>query len=529
MGRVRSIRAGNSGPGTTPGSFTSGGGGDGGDSGGGASAKLTEYSAAAGSTYGLTPGDAEKFDKLKLEHAALNNELGKEDNLRNPGSPEVARLMLQQLAVAKEINTLHVDPGDATGIYRPGGPRDTVIIGAGPAGLSAAINGGVEGLDTRVIESQLEVGGQAKYSSRIENYMGFPIGVTGQQLTQSALEQAERFGAEITVGVRVTEMTFSADGMKHLTLSNGEKIDTRTVILGGGLEFRKINFPGAEGPGVVLGNAESLAQATKGDTAVVIGGSNGASQAALRCSEHCDHVYVLSRSPITDGMSAYQVNGLKANPKITVIENDEIKELERDEKGQPKTVVTKKGQRLAIGGVGIFAGSVPETKWVSDAASRDYKSKDADTAKIRTNANLEVLDDFDEPIPGLFATGDMRDGSIGRILAGAAEGQIAVKHAQDHLEKIRKAAGLKPRPSKEDEKAKEKEKANAPKKKPFDTKPFDEWLDAVHALDLANPWFGQTVDDQPPLTPTDAKVQVQAKAQAKVHRQIAHGSRREGG
>ena len=179
--------------------------------------------------------------------------------------------------IVKEISHLHADPGTAAGIGLPGGPRDVTIVGAGPGGWPLASTARTEGLDTLVIEANAIAGGQAKFSSRIENFGGFPIGVTGERLTQNMFEQAQRLGAETKLGTRVTSMTYDENtGLKHLTLSNGEHIDSRTVILAGGVEFRRMAFPGSEGPGVIIGDGKALAKAGAGGMVAVIGGSNGA-------------------------------------------------------------------------------------------------------------------------------------------------------------------------------------------------------------------------------------------------------------
>ena len=420
----------------------------------------------AGGSYGLVPGDVAKFKQLKSKWAAVNNELLA--HVDNPDGAE-SRAKLDQLeAIVKEMQGLHADPGTPAGIGFPGGPRDVTIVGAGPGGLAAGINGAAEGLDTLVVEGDVIAGGQAKMSSRIENFPGFPIGVTGEHLTQNMFEQAQRLGAEATLGTRVTAMTYDpSTGIKHLTLSNGEQIDSRTVILAGGMVFRRMEFPGSEGPGVIVGDGKALANAGAGGKVCVIGGSNGAAQAALGCAQHCDHVYVLARSPIADSMSPYQVDALRANPKITVIESDSIAKLLRDDHGNPKVLETAKGQSLPINAVGEFLGSVPDTKWISDMPL-------AKGGRINTNANFETS------LPGVYAIGDMREGAIGRIGVAVGEGQFALREANAYLDKQRKQI------------------AATTDSVPASTLGL---ITRLFALDRENPWFGQTIEDVPPLTP----------------------------
>ncbi len=433
-----------------------------------------ESSGGAAGNYGLVPGDDKKFEALKAEWAKLNNELL--EYVDKPDGPEATSRLFQLEAIVKDMHALHADPGGPAGIGLPGGPRDVLIVGAGPGGLAASINGAAEGLDTLVVEANLVAGGQAKFSSRIENFPGFPIGVTGQKLTQNMFIQAQRLGAEAKLGIRVTGMTVdSSTGLKHVELSNGEKVDARAVILAGGLEFRKLPpFPGSEGPGLIYGDGEQLKNEGKGGSVVVVGGSNGAAQAALGASQQCDHVYVLSRSPIVNGMSAYQISALKNNSKITVIESDSIAKLWRDEHGEPKTLETRGGLKLPAKAVGIFAGSVPETKWVPAEVSREKGSN-----RIHTNSDLGT------EIPGVFAIGDMREGAIGRVGVAVGEGQIALRHANVFLAEQQEAAGIKPKAY--------RRKAAA--------KTSDELIAELFDLDRANPWFGQTVEGVTPLTP----------------------------
>jgi hypothetical protein len=231
-------------------------------------------SPSSGNQYGLRQGDVARFKELKGEWAKVNNELLA--HVDDPEGPE-SRVRINRLeAIVKEMHTLRADPGGPAGIGLPGGPLDVAIVGAGPGGLTAGINGAAEGLDTMVIEANVVPGGQAKFSSRIENFPGFPIGVTGDRLTQGMYQQAQRLGAQTKLGVRVTGMTYDSEtGLKHLTLSNGEKIASRTVILAGGVEFRRMTFPGSEGPGVIVGDGKALAKAGADGNVCVIGGSNG--------------------------------------------------------------------------------------------------------------------------------------------------------------------------------------------------------------------------------------------------------------
>jgi thioredoxin reductase len=333
--------------------------------------------------------------------------------------------------------------------------------------LSAGVNAAYEGLDTLMVEASLTAGGQAKFSSRIENYPGFPVGVTGARITQNMLTQATRLGAEMKLGTRVTGMSYDdKTGLKTLTFSNGEKVVSRSVIIAGGLEFVKMNFPGSEGPGVVIGDPKQLAEAGKGGTICVIGGSNGAAQAALGSAVTCDHVYILSRSPIDKGMSENQVTAVKSNPKVTIIQG-EIAKLNRDAKGNPVSMETKDGKTIAVNAVGVFVGQVPKTDWLSVQKN--------DKGKISTTNDFKVKSgEGDAVIPGVFAVGDMRTEGAGRVLVAAGEGQQALRFAYNYLDQQRIDY--------EESHPKKAYSANAT-------------IDDILAVDLEHPWFGQTIEN----------------------------------
>ena len=175
-----------------------------------------------GGTYGLVAGDREKFEDLSKQWSGLNNQLLSEIN--DPAGPKAQALSRQMEQVVQEIHTLHADPGTPEGIGLPGGPRDVTIVGAGPGGMESAIMGGAEGLDTLLVEGNVVPGGQAKFSSRIENFPGFPVGVAGEKLTQDMFKQAQRLGAETKLGTKVTHLHVDEKtGMKTLTLPRARK------------------------------------------------------------------------------------------------------------------------------------------------------------------------------------------------------------------------------------------------------------------------------------------------------------------
>ena len=373
-----------------------------------------------------TASDRAEFQRLKGQWARVNNDLL--EHIEHPDSPEARAKMLELKTIVKQMYRLNADPGGLEGVGLPGGPRDIAIVGAGPGGLAAAVMGGTDGLDTLFIEADEKVGGQAKFSSRIENYPGFPIGASGKRLAETLHEQAMRVGAEGKLGVRVTGLAYDeATGLKTLTLSNGETVTARSVIIAGGVQFRRMDFPGSDSKSVVYGNAEDLAEIAKGRTAVVVGGSNGAAQAALGVARSAREVYVVSRSPLEKGMSDYQVSALANHPKIKVLVGEEIAALESG-----GSLRLKSGKSIKADGVGLFIGSAPKTDWLPNGIARNARGQ------------IRVNDDLETGIRGVFAVGDIREGGIGRIGAAVGDGQYAQRNVFQYFKRLadqRKARG----------------------------------------------------------------------------------------
>lgn len=369
-------------------------------------------------------GDAARFNELKARWSRVNDQLFKQ--IDNPTTSAARALIEEQKNIIKEIHTLEADPGGLEGIGMPGGPRDVVVIGAGPGGYAAAVMGGAEGLDTLLVETQAQGGGQAKFSSRVENLPGFPVGVTGEKLAASMHDQAERMGAELHYGVSATGITYDpTTGLKTVSLSDGGTVEARTVIVAGGVQFKRADFPGADSNTVSYGDSHTLASMGVGKQVVVAGGSNGAAQAALLAAQQSEHVTVVSRHPIENSMSDYQVRALRNHPRITVMEGEEIAAL-KDGRAHLKS-----GGEVGAGAVGIFFGGRPQTDWLPKAVRQEKNGK------IITNDRLET------DIPGVFAVGDVRSGSIGRIGMAIGEGQLATHGIFKYFERLKSEGVLK--------------------------------------------------------------------------------------
>jgi thioredoxin reductase len=345
-----------------------------------------------------------------------------------PDAPEVQAKIAELKQVVKMMYRLDVDPGGEAGIGQPGGLRDVVVIGGGPGGLSVAIGGGTEGLDTLVIEAQERTGGQAKYTSRVENYPGFPPGTTGTELAGDMYDQAERLGAEVRTGLRVTKLEYDPETeIKTLTLSNGETIQTRAVVIAGGVEARRGRFPGADAPTVSVLNGEQLKRDGRHKSVVVLGGANSAAQAVLGLRQAA-HVTILSRSPFVDAegkavgkMSAWQVDALKRlerQGKLTIVQGDDIASYD------PATgqVMTRNGLTIPAAAVGVFYGGAPKI----DYAPLVTKTPSGHVV-VGQSATGQPREPLETNIPGVFAVGDARDGAGGRIVAAVGDGGHAVK------------------------------------------------------------------------------------------------------
>jgi thioredoxin reductase len=378
-------------------------------------------------------GDEEKFKALKLQWAQVNE--GLRQMMDNPGSPEAKAKLEQLKEISKQMYELDANPGGIKSIGLPGPQHDLLIVGGGPAGLSAAINAGAEGLNTVLVDANERPGGQARYSSRVENFAGFPIGVTGRELTTQMTDQAQRLGADIKSNTRVVGLSYDPKtGLKTVTLSDGTTEQAKAVVLAGGLEFRKLSFEGSDSPGVITGDGEKLAQVTVGKPAVVVGGSNGAAQAALGVAQQASHVYLMARSPIVNTMSDYQIQALKAqtigpNPKITIMEGDEVKSLSPTDDKQ-YDLTTTKGETIHTAAVGVFIGSGPTTSWLPPSILSDAPGKDRGRVVVNT--------DYETKIPGVYAVGDTIVNGPERIMASAGQGQIAVRNLFQYFARLEK-------------------------------------------------------------------------------------------
>jgi thioredoxin reductase (NADPH) len=326
----------------------------------------------------------------------------------------------------------------------PGHTFDLVVVGAGPAGLAAAVYGASEGLDTVVLEAT-SVGGQAGTSSRIENYLGFPNGIPGQELSSLAGVQALKFGARVTQPCPV--VGFKPSATWHIVqLADGSEVPARAVVVATGAEYRRPGVEGwerFEGAGIYYAATESEGQLCAGARVAVLGGGNSAGQAALfLASKRCEVRVVLRGDDLGRSMSRYLVDRIQADARITVEHRTEIRGLHGDDRlagVRWERTATGATEDVDLSAVFCFIGAVPATSWLSECLARDrngFVLTDRDLGDDLP-AVWAALDRHPLPLetsePGVFAVGDVRAGSVKRVAAAVGEGSTAVRSVHEHL------------------------------------------------------------------------------------------------
>jgi thioredoxin reductase (NADPH) len=315
-----------------------------------------------------------------------------------------------------------------------GGVYDLIVVGAGPSGLAAAVYGASEGLNTLVVESNAP-GGQAGSSSRIENYLGFPMGISGQELASRAFVQAEKFGAHISVA-RSAAALKCAKPPYAIQLDDGAVVQSRSIIVAAGAQYRKLdlaNLARFEGVGVYYGATTVEAQVCKDQTVAIVGGGNSAGQAAIFLASVAKHVYLLVRGPgLSDTMSRYLISRIEACAEISLKTFTEIESLEgegRLERTHWRN--TKTGERYTCETHHLFlmTGACPNTAWLNGCVALDPKEFIKTGADVGEEWPLRRRTPYmlETSLPGVFAVGDVRAGSLKRVAAAVGEGSMAVQ------------------------------------------------------------------------------------------------------
>jgi thioredoxin reductase (NADPH) len=338
--------------------------------------------------------------------------------LRNPSSAELARV----------AGLRHEDPDEHV--------CDLVVVGAGPAGLAASVYGASEGLDTFAVDG-VATGGQAGTSMRIENYLGFPAGISGGELAARAAIQAEKFGARIEVLAEANGLD-AAEGGYRLSLDDGTHVMARTVVIATGARYRRLDVPRLEefeGSSVLYAATIVEAQMCAGDPVVVVGGGNSAGQASLFLSKHSVRVHLLVRDgDLAKSMSRYLIDQIERSPNVEVRLHYEVRELVGD--GDLEAVVAednRTGETTTIPAraLFVFIGAEPHTRWLGDRLALDPRGFILTGSDVRTDGVAPLP--LETTLPGVFAAGDVRCGSIKRVASAVGEGSMAVRLVHEHL------------------------------------------------------------------------------------------------
>jgi thioredoxin reductase (NADPH) len=316
---------------------------------------------------------------------------------------------------------------------------DVVIVGAGPSGLAAAVYGASEGLQTIVVEREAP-GGQAGTSSRIENYLGFPSGVSGDELGRRALQQARRLGAEILVTRSITSIDAAT---RQVHLDGGDVLRARTIIVACGVAYRHLSIEGFDrlaGKGIFYGAARSEAPNTHGLDVHIVGAGNSAGQAAMFFSGHARSVTILCRgAALEKSMSHYLIDQIAARPNIHTMHGTEVAAAHGDVSLEAIDVRNSEAgetTRLDSGGLFIFIGADAETAWLPAEIALDHNGYVLTGSDVKAAGHWELERDpylLETSVPGIFACGDVRFGPVKRVAAAVGEGSMAIAFVHQYL------------------------------------------------------------------------------------------------
>lgn len=311
---------------------------------------------------------------------------------------------------------------------------DLLIVGAGPAGVAAAVYAGSEGLKALVVEDTA-IGGQAGTSSRIENFMGFPTGISGADLVYRGEVQAMKFGTRFVMPRRVVHLAETEDGF-CVTLDGGDTLCARAVLVATGVQYRRLpieRLEALEGSGIYYAATEMEARFCRNTEAAVIGGGNSAGQAAMFLSRAAKHVHVLVRGgELRSTMSAYLRERLESDPRITIHYHTELAGLEGDEQLAGIRVKNGGGEvPLPCSALFVMIGAAPNTDWLTGLVELDERGF------VRTGRDVGGRSSFETSRPGIFAVGDVRAGSVKRVASSVGEGSVVVSSIWSHVNEDR--------------------------------------------------------------------------------------------
>ncbi len=321
---------------------------------------------------------------------------------------------------------------------------DLAVVGAGPAGLAAAVYGASEGLKTIIVEREAP-GGQAGTSSRIENYLGFPAGLSGADLTRRGVAQARKFGAEILNPQEVRSVR--VDGQyRVLTLGDGSELSARVLVVATGVSYRMLDIPGAEaltGAGMYYGASTAEAMSCRDEEVYIVGGGNSAGQAAVHFAQFAKQVTILVRGTgLSATMSQYLIDQISATPNIRVEPRTQVISVAGNEHLECVTIECADGQRQQrqCASLFVFIGAAPRTDWIGSTVVRDKKGFILTGSDLMVNGKRPAgwpldRDPFllEASVPGIFCAGDVRSQSIKRVASAVGEGSIAVQFTHQYL------------------------------------------------------------------------------------------------
>ena len=388
--------------------------------------------------FGFYPVDSEQGQALLRQAGAAS---------QGQASPVTALPVLLLFDGQVLANPSNTELAAALGVKtRPGAAQyDVAVIGAGPAGLAATVYGASEGLSTVLLEPEA-IGGQAGTSSRIRNYLGFPTGVSGGELALRAFSQAWNFGAEYVYGNAATGLR--TDGAERvITLADGTEVHSRAVVIATGVSYRRLGIPALDaliGAGVFYGAATTEAAAMKGEEVFVVGGANSAGQAAVHLARYAAQVTLLVRGPsLTESMSEYLIKEIAGTPNIAVRHNTVV--TGGGGTGRLENLILQdrlSGTTETVPAAAVFVliGAEPRTQWLPDAVVRDRWGFLVTGTDLLADGHPPAGWPLPRPpmylessLPGVFAVGDVRRGSVKRVASAVGEGSIAIRLVHDYL------------------------------------------------------------------------------------------------
>jgi thioredoxin reductase (NADPH) len=325
---------------------------------------------------------------------------------------------------------------------------DLIIIGAGPAGLAAAVYGASEGLKTLLVEKQAP-GGQAGTSSRIENYLGFPNGISGNELARRAVTQAKRFGVEILTAQEVVKL--NAEGpLRSIQLNDGTQINSKVILIATGVSYRKLKTKGIEkltGAGVYYGATMSEGESVRNEDVFIVGGANSAGQAAMYFSRFANSITMVVRGEsLSSSMSQYLIDQIKMTPNIQILTNSEVTEVKGSDRLE-KLIISMKDKNITeereACAMFIFIGAIPNTEWLKkDILLDEYGFIKSGIDLLSENEDIPYHLLFRPPymletsVPGIFVAGDVRHGSVKRVASSVGEGSMAVMYVHLYMNSV---------------------------------------------------------------------------------------------